>query len=89
MALIEACVNAKEVSPTGTGKIHLTFQTASDRLISRLFIESPPTKREQVSTAWSLKMLQNLMDEVKLSHTHHGLELVMTKYLRNAKGEAV
>lgn len=92
MALIEACINAKEVSGHAE-RIHLKFQTAPDRLITHLYFEPFPTKdalaHKEASKGWSLKMLQTLMDDVRLSHTHRGLELTMTKYLRNVKREAV
>jgi len=93
MALIEACINAKEAASSHAERIHLKFQTAPDRLITHLYFEPLPTKdalgHKEAAKGWSLKMLQTLMDDVRLSHTHHGLELAMTKYLRNVKREAV
>ena len=93
MALIEACINAKEAAAGHAEKIHLKFQTGPDRLIAHLYFELLPTKNalthKEAPKGWSLKMLQTLMDDVRLSHTHRGLELTMTKYLRNVKREAV
>jgi hypothetical protein len=93
MALIEACINAKDAASSQTERIRLKFQTAPDRLITHLHYEPLAANEaltgKEATKGWSIKMLQTLMDEVKLCHTHHGLELVMTKYLRHAKKEAV
>jgi hypothetical protein len=93
MALIEACINAKDAASSQTERIRLKFQTAPDRLITHLHYEPLAANEaltgKEATKGWSVKMLQTLMDEVKLCHTHHGLELVMTKYLRHAKKEAV
>ncbi|MEW5978014.1 MAG: ATP-binding protein [Acidobacteriota bacterium] len=91
LALMEACVNAKELAARTQGKVHLSCETGEDRLSTRVFVEGarPVAQGASVENPWRLKLLENLMDEVAVSHTHHGLELVMTKYLRSAKGEAV
>ncbi len=93
MALIEACINAREAYPNVAAMVHLTFQTASDRLVTRIRVESASTGLERSiaedAKNWSLKLLRNLMDEVETHRTHRGFELVMTKYMRNAKREAV
>jgi len=44
MALIEACINAKEAASSHAERIHLKFQTAPDRLITHLYFEPLPTK---------------------------------------------
>lgn len=91
MALIEACISAKEAAPTKTGKIHLSVHTAPERLTTHVYVETSPTERRtfgtQASKSWSLKILQTLMDEVKVAQTHLGLELVMTKYLHSTETE--
>ena len=93
MALIEACINAKEAASSQKARIRLRFQTSPDRLITHLHYESSTNNEvipsREATKGWSVKMLQTLMDDVKLYHSHHGLELVMTKYLRRSKKEAV
>jgi hypothetical protein len=92
MALIEACISAKEAAPSETGKIHITFHAAPSRLTIQVSVEPSPVETRQAGTqspkSWSLKILQTLMDEVKVIQTRFGFELVMTKYLRSAESEA-
>lgn len=88
MALMEACINIKESVVSQTGKIHMLFKTGTDRLIIEMHVEGRSVESDPVK-AWGMKMLQSLMDEVRLTHTPQGLGLVMTKYLRNLKKEAV
>ena len=91
MAVMEACINAKEILGSSTGKIHLHFQLTENRLQTKFFVETsgfghrPPT--DATGQAWNLRLLQTLMDEVKITHTHFGLELAMVKFLRRAKSE--
>ena len=89
MALMEACINIKEAAASESGKIFFVFKVASDRLLVQMHTEAPGIAQSDPVKAWGMKMLQTLMDEVHLNHTHQGFELLMTKYLRHAKKEAV
>ena len=92
MALMEACINVKENLPNESGKIHLNFQTALDRLIIQMYVEVKPGLQfsgKGASQGWSLKMLRTLMDDVQVSHTARGFELVMIKYPQTARKEAI
>jgi anti-sigma regulatory factor (Ser/Thr protein kinase) len=92
MALMEACINIKEALGRSTGKIHLSFKAADDRLAVRLRPEGISGVETDLVKAWGMKMLRTLMDEVKLHRTAQGFELLMVKRsvaAANAKGEAV
>jgi len=92
MALMEACINIKEALASDTGKIHLGFKIAADRMLVRLRPEGIGGTETDLVKAWGMKMLRTLMDEVKLHRTAQGFELVMVKRstaAANAKGEAV
>ncbi len=92
MALMEACINAKENLASEGGKIHLNFQTALDRLVIQMFVEAKPSPqllKKDATQGWSVKMLRTLMDDVRVSHTARGFELVMIKYSQNIRKEAI
>ena len=92
MALMEACINAKENLTSEGGKIHLNFQTALDRLVIQMFVEAKPSPqllKKDATQGWSVKMLRTLMDDVRVSHTARGFELVMIKYSQNIRKEAI
>ena len=88
MALMEACINAKEYAAAPGGKIHLRFQGMSAALLIHLRVETLAPKKElrakPVVEVWNLSLLRTLMDEARISHGPSGLELSMTKYLSNA-----
>jgi hypothetical protein len=92
MALIEACISAKDALSDRPENIRLKFQTAPDRLVIHLHCElrsAPeiPTGKKATKDR-GVTMLQALMDEVRLCPAHQGLKLIMTKYLRHAQKEA-
>lgn len=92
MALMEACINIKEAVASEAGRIHLSFKTASHRLVVHLRAEGRIGAETDPVQAWGMKMLRTLMDDVRLRRTAQGFELVMTKHLpaaANAKSEAV
>lgn len=88
MALLEALISMKEAAASESGKIELVFRTAAHRLVVRLYMAAPRSTGDSVA-ALGLKMLQSLMDDVRLNRLQRGFELVMTKYRRNVKREAV
>lgn len=89
MALMEACINMKEALAKDTGKIHLSFELAGDRVLIRLRPDGLDGLEADLIKAWGMKMLRTLMDEVKLQRTAQGFALHMVKRLvaaANAKG---
>lgn len=92
MALIEACISAKDEIFDRPENVRLKFQTAPDRLVIHLHCElrSAPEipASKKVTKDRGVTMLQTLMDEVRLCPVHQGLKLTMTKYLRHAQKEA-
>ena len=92
MAVMEACINAKELAESPDARIHLRYQAGEDCLIAQVRVELPGGKEQPPGkpsrTIWNLKLLQSLMDDAQVVHTHLGWELVMTKYLRDAMPQA-
>jgi anti-sigma regulatory factor (Ser/Thr protein kinase) len=92
MAVMEACINAKEYTATPGGKIRLRFQGNTDALLINFRIETLVPKDEPrgkpTGEVWNLKLLRSLMDEARISHGPSGLELSMTKYLSKTLTQA-
>jgi len=88
MALMEACVNMKEAMGADGGRIHVQFQTGPGKLVIQMRAAARVTSADPMKD-WGLKILQTLMDDVRLNHTPQGFELTMAKYLRRGKAEAV
>lgn len=89
-ALVEACINAAEHSNSPDRKIYQKFTIENDRIIITISnrglrladkkaqeIEPPEGRR-----GWGLKLMKNLMDEVKLEQVDDGTRISMTKYLK-------
>jgi anti-sigma regulatory factor (Ser/Thr protein kinase) len=99
-ALLEASINASEHSLSPDRRIRQKFRIEDDRItitISnrglRLTDRKPETTSEQGETetsgrrGWGLKLIEKLMDEVKIEQTDDGTSISMTKFL--PKPEAV
>ena len=86
MAIMEACLNAKESAISPEARIRLQFQAGMDCLVAQVRVELPESKEHtpgKVSAkTWNLKLLQSLMDEVRVVPFQQGWELVMIKHLR-------
>lgn len=89
-ALIEACINASEHSSSPDRKIYQKFTIENDKIVITISnrglrladknaheIEPPEGRR-----GWGLKLMKNLMDEVKLERVDDGTRISMTKYLK-------
>jgi len=88
MALMEACINMKETMGAVGGRIHVQFQTGPGKLTIHMRTAARVASVDPMKD-WGLKILQTLMDDVRLNHTPQGFELTMVKYLRRGKAEAV
>ena len=89
-ALVEACINASEHSLSPDGKIYQKFTIEDDKIVItisnrglRLADKKPPeTQSPEGRRGWGLKLMKNLMDEVKFEQTDDGTRISMTKYLK-------
>lgn len=93
-ALVEACINAAEHSLSPDRKIYQKFTVEDDKIIitiSNRGIKIPPKKQAESTTeiepnegrrGWGLKLMRNLMDEVKFEQVDDGTRISMIKYLK-------
>ncbi len=88
-ALVEACINAAEHSHSPDRKIYQKFTVEDDkltvtianrglRLTDQKAVEITPDEGRR---GWGLKLMRNLMDDVKIEQTDDGTRISMTKYL--------
>lgn len=88
-ALVEACINASEHSLSPDRKIYQKFTIENDKIIitiSNRGLRLADKKAEEIKSdegrrGWGLKLMRNLMDEVKLEQTDDGTRILMVKYL--------
>ncbi len=88
-ALLEASINASEHSLSPDRRIHQKFSVEDDRIVITisnrgLRLADRRTKEiepESERRGWGLKLIEKLMDEVKILHTDDGTSISMTKYL--------
>jgi anti-sigma regulatory factor (Ser/Thr protein kinase) len=97
-AMLEASINASEHSLSPDRRIRQKFQVQDDRItitISnrglRLSDRKPGNSRPSAGETdepteerrgWGLKLIEKLMDEVKIERTDDGTSISMTKSLR-------
>ncbi len=89
-ALVEACINATEHSHSPDRKIYQKFVVSEERItitISnrglRLSDKAAKTVTSETGRrGWGLKLIQGLMDEVKLEQTDDGTRITMTKFVK-------
>ena len=93
-ALVEACINASEHSLSPDRKIYQKFTVEDDKIIitiSNRGVKIPPKKQAESITeiepnegrrGWGLKLMRNLMDEVKFEQVDDGTRISMVKYLK-------
>ena len=89
-ALVEACINAAEHSHSPDRKIYQKFSIEKDKIIitiSNRGLRLSDKKTEEIKPdegrrGWGLKLMQNLMDEVKFEQVDDGTRISMTKYLK-------
>ena len=91
-ALLEASINASEHSLSPDRRIRQKFRVENDRItvtISnrgiRLLDRLPETASDDAQASarrgWGLKLIEKLMDEVKIEQTDDGTSISMIKYL--------
>jgi len=87
-ALIEACINAAEHGASPDGKIHQKIVidegrieiTVSNRGV-RLHDADPMKERpNDERRGWGLKLMETLMDEVRIENVDDGTKILMVKY---------
>lgn len=93
-ALVEACINAAEHSLSPDRKIYQRFTVEDNKIIitiSNRGVKIPSEKIAESVTqiepdegrrGWGLKLMRNLMDEVKFEQIDDGTRISMTKYLK-------
>ena len=90
-ALVEACINATEHSNSPDRKIYQKFKVENDKIIitvSNRGLRLADKKASQIEPdegrrGWGLKLMKNLMDDVKFEQTDDGTRISMTKYLKS------
>ncbi len=90
-ALMEASINASEHSLSPDRRISQKFRVEEDRIIITISNRGlrladrkpnvPATDAESERRGWGLKLIEKLMDEVKIEHTDDGTSISMTKYI--------
>jgi serine/threonine-protein kinase RsbW len=93
-ALVEACINANEHSLSPDRKIYQKFTVEDDKIIitiSNRGVKIPPNKQAESvheiepndgRRGWGLKLMRNLMDEVKFEQVDDGTRIKLVKYLK-------
>lgn len=88
-ALVEACINAAEHSLSPDRKIHLSVRVDAEKLtitISnrgvRLADKSPqPSQTDSARRGWGLKLMRELMDDVRIEETDDGTRITLVKLI--------
>jgi len=91
-ALVEACINASEHSHSPDGQIRLSFHVAGSLMTItvanrgvRLSDQMPDENAEsEARRGWGLKLMERLMDEVRVEQTDDGTRISMSKLLAAA-----
>lgn len=92
MAIIEACINAFEHSGSDTGKVHLRYVLAPERIDlyvrddGKGFRTGTKGSESKRNRGWGLKLIRELVDEVEIETGEEGTTVRMVKYLRPAVG---
>lgn len=93
-ALVEACINAAEHSLSPDRRIYQKFTVEDDKIIitisnrgvkipsNKLSESIVPINPDEGRRGWGLKLMQNLMDEVKFEQVDDGTRISMVKYLK-------
>lgn len=89
-ALVEACINATEHSHSPDRKIYQKFAVTDEKIaitISNRGLRLADKAAKIVTSetgrrGWGIKLIQGLMDEVKLEQTDDGTRITMVKYMK-------
>ena len=92
IALIEACINSFEHSQSPNRRVNINFEISSEQLSIRISDEGQGFDLDKVRTeikdrrdrnekrGWGLKIMQELMDEVRVESGDNGTTITMVKY---------
>lgn len=88
-ALVEACINAAEHSLSPDRKTHIKFAfdgskltiTVSNRGVRLTDKKVGTDVKDETRRGWGLKLIEGLMDEVKVAQTDDGTQITMSKDL--------
>ncbi len=92
IALIEACINSFEHSQSKNRRVNINFEISSEQLTIQISDEGQGFDLDQVRTeikdrrdknekrGWGLKIMQELMDEVRVESGDKGTTITMVKY---------
>lgn len=98
-ALLEASINASEHSLSPDRRIRQKFRVEDDRIIITIsnrglrLTDLKPTEESDAGESsqrrgWGLKLIEKLMDEVKIEQTDDGTSISMTKFLSEPRAVA-
>jgi serine/threonine-protein kinase RsbW len=91
LALIEACINAFEHSKSKDGRININFEIGEEQLTIHISDRGQGFDLKQVQDqlqqrhgrgehrGWGLKIMKELMDEVKIDSNEQGTTITMVK----------
>jgi serine/threonine-protein kinase RsbW len=86
-ALVEACINAAEHSHSPDGRINLKFTVRPDAINITVanrglrITDAAKPEADSPRRGWGLKLIEKLMDEVRIDQTDDGTRISMTKML--------
>ena len=88
-ALVEACINASEHSLSPDRRIYQKFAVDLDKITITVSnrgvrLADKPAKQpaaDEGRRGWGLKLIEGLMDEVRLEDTDDGTRITMVKYI--------
>ena len=92
IALIEACINSFEHSQSTDRRVNINFEISSEQLSIQISDEGQGFDLDKVRTeikdrrdrnekrGWGLKIMQELMDEVRVESGDNGTTITMVKY---------
>jgi len=88
-AVVEACINAAEHGSSPDGQIRLSFNVDAERMnitvanrgLRLADVQKSADRESQARRGWGLKLMERLMDEVRLEQTDDGTTIKMSKLL--------
>ncbi len=95
-ALVEACINAAEHSLSPDRRIFQKFSVSADKItisVSNRGVRLADRKLEATPAdegrrGWGLKLIEGLMDDVRIESTDDGTRITMVKRIKTAISEA-
>jgi len=90
-ALVEACINAAEHSLSPDRRIYQRFRVDDQKLTVSVsnrgvrIADKSPQMASGGRRGWGMKLIEGLMDDVRIDHTDDGTRITMVKYLPTPK----